>query len=166
MRILLKAKHPEVQLPTRAYPTSVGLDLHAHLLDEDGKANSTLVPAGSVRGIPTGLIFGGIDDPVTFGPDMRAEWSHWTLFPAVCSRSGLATSGVFVANAPGIIDPEYRGEILVLLFNGGVHPAYVRHRDKIAQLVLLPVPRPIDLQRVTEVTSTDRGAKGFGSSGR
>lgn len=112
-----------------------------------------MIPARAVRPIPTGLI-------------CRSEVGY-TLF--VCSRSGMAKSQtLFVANAPGIVDPDYRGEVIILLYNGGDQPQWVEHEDRIAQLAivpaLLPVPHesPYDLR--TDVTT--RGDAGFGSTGR
>lgn len=151
MRLLLKKLHPEVKLPTRAYPTSIGLDLYAFLLTEEERPNSVLIPPGNVRPIRTGLAFGGCDPSLGFA--------------TVCSRSGLAAEGIFVANAPGIIDPEYRGEILVLLFNGSNGSHYVRHGDRVGQIVvnLLTTWDPFEADFLTE---TERGDKGFGSTGR
>lgn len=154
MNLLLKKLHLEAQLPTRAYPSSVGLDLYAFLLTEEGRPNSTLVPPGSVKSIRTGLAFGGFDSNATFQP----------AFATICSRSGLAEKSIIVANAPGIIDPEYRGEILILLLNAGTISHYVRHGDRVAQLVVNTY-QAVNLIEVEALTETPRGDKGFGSSG-
>ena len=81
-------------------------------------------------------------------------------------RSGLAAKhGVTVLNAPGTIDADYRGEIGVLLINHG-RAAFTIHRgERIAQMVIAAVVRA-DLVTVTELSETDRGAGGFGSTGR
>lgn len=84
----------------------------------------------------------------------------------VCSRSGLALKeGVFVLNAPGIIDSGYRGEVGVILFNTTIHPYEVSVGDKVAQLVVQEVMIPL-WQVVEELDETSRGEGGFGSSGK
>lgn len=83
----------------------------------------------------------------------------------VCSRSGLAAKhGVFVLNAPGIIDSGYRGEIGVVLYNAGDQPFEVNAGDRIAQLVMVRYVTA-DFVGVQELSETDRGASGFGSTG-
>lgn len=79
----------------------------------------------------------------------------------VCPRSGLAMrEGVFVVNGPGIVDAGYTGEIVVLLSKVGRTVHYVQEGDKVAQLVVVP------LSSYVPGSSSDRGASGFGSSGR
>jgi dUTP pyrophosphatase len=80
-------------------------------------------------------------------------------------RSGLAArQGVTVLNSPGTIDPDYRGEVEVILVNLGTEAFTVKNGDRIAQIVISPVVRPAILE--TEVLSeTDRGTGGFGSTG-
>jgi dUTP diphosphatase len=81
-------------------------------------------------------------------------------------RSGLAAKhGVTVLNAPGTVDADYRGEVAVLLINHGPEPFTIRRGERIAQMVIAPVVRA-DFVSVTELSSTDRGAGGFGSTGR
>ena len=81
-------------------------------------------------------------------------------------RSGLAhKTGVTVLNAPGTIDSDYRGEVQVLLVNLGDDVAVVRRGDRIAQLVVAPVTR-IEWAEAATLADTDRGAGGFGSTGR
>lgn len=80
----------------------------------------------------------------------------------VLSRSGLASRGIFVANAPGLIDPGYKGEIMVLLYNGSSQAITVQPEDKIAQLVVL---RPVDKLLPVTFTHSLRGSAGFGSTG-
>lgn len=77
----------------------------------------------------------------------------------VCSRSGLARHGVWVANAPGIIDPDYTGEVMVILHNSDIHSYQVRAGDKIAQLVFVKAMRGDD-----EVETERNG--GLGSTGK
>jgi dUTP pyrophosphatase len=81
-------------------------------------------------------------------------------------RSGLALhSGLTVVNAPGTIDSDYRGEVKVLLVNLGSEPVTVNRGDRVAQLVVAPVTRA-EFREVGDLDSSDRGAGGFGSTGR
>lgn len=145
----VKRLHPAVKLPTHGTPNSIGYDLRAFLLSETGRPNTSLVPPRTTKIIPTGL--------VVVPPDGHAVF--------VCSRSGLATSSLFVTNSPGVIDPDYRGELQVLLYNGGHDAYYVRHEDRIAQFVLLPTLVE-EMTEVGELSPTARGEAKFGSTGR
>lgn len=81
-------------------------------------------------------------------------------------RSGLALKqGLTVLNAPGTIDADYRGEVQVLLVNLSDQPVTLQRGDRIAQLVIAAVTQaePVEVQ---ELTGTERGAGGFGSTGR
>ncbi len=90
----------------------------------------------------------------------------------VCSRSGLAAkSRIFVLNAPGIIDEDYRGEIKVILGHipddhawPNMSPLHLPKGSRIAQLLVLPVPQLV-VEEVTELSTTDRGVGGLGSTG-
>ena len=80
-------------------------------------------------------------------------------------RSGLALKrGLTVLNAPGTIDADYRGEVMVLLINLGSEPQEIRRGDRIAQLVIQPVARA-EVEQVDELAPAERGAGGFGSTG-
>lgn len=85
----------------------------------------------------------------------------------VVPRSGLARRhGVTVANAPGLIDSGYRGELIVLLVNLGDEAVSIAPGDRIAQLVVVPCPA-LDIVEVDELPESDgRGTSGFGSTGR
>lgn len=84
----------------------------------------------------------------------------------VRSRSGLALKkGLVVLNAPGTIDPGYRGELKVILHNTGRSSCLIEPGDKIAQLVIAPVVHAI-VREVDSLTASDRGEAGFGSTGR
>jgi dUTP pyrophosphatase len=81
-------------------------------------------------------------------------------------RSGLAVKhGVTVLNSPGTIDADYRGEIKVPLINHGQEDFVITRGDRIAQMVIAPVVQ-VTLQEVTSLDETERGAGGFGSSGK
>ena len=84
----------------------------------------------------------------------------------VCPRSGLAIKeGITVLNAPGIIDSDYRGEISVILHNASKKAVNIKHGERIAQLVVTTVPN-VMLTNVEELGETERGASGFGSTGK
>ena len=137
--------HPDARLPTYATDGSAGMDLYAD-------HNITLSP-GFVTLVRTGLL---LEVPVGYVGDVR-------------SRSGLAKRGIVVANSPGTIDSDFRGEVGVLLhwvYDGEHGLSQVINRgDRIAQLVIAPVPR-VQLVECTaeELTQTARGAGGFGST--
>lgn len=80
------------------------------------------------------------------------------------SRSGLAKRGITVANSPGTIDADYRGPIGVLIHNSTAASFIISKGDRIAQMVIQRVPEAA-LVEVTELSNTDRGTGGFGSSG-
>jgi dUTP pyrophosphatase len=108
----------------------------------------TLDP-GKRGAIPTGLAF---EIPPGFEGQVRP-------------RSGLARHfGITVANAPGTIDSDYRGEVLVLLVNLGDQPHTIAPGDRIAQLIIAPVVQG-ELEEVSALSETGRGAGGFGHTG-
>jgi dUTP pyrophosphatase len=135
-------------LPLPAYqsPGAAGLDLLA-ALPPDSKI--VLEPGGRYL-VQTGIV-------LALPNDYEGQ---------VRPRSGLARDhGVTVLNAPGTIDPDYRGEILVLLINHGDLPFEVVRGARIAQLVVAPLTRAA-LCEAREVDSTARATSGFGSTGR
>ena len=136
-------------LPEPATAAAAGLDLRASLLPDDREAGIALPTLGRAL-IPTGL---AIAVPEGFEGQVRP-------------RSGLAARhGVTVANAPGTVDADYRGELGVLLVNLGAETIRIRHGERIAQLVVAPVcrARAALAERLPE---TGRGSGGFGSTGR
>lgn len=141
--------HFDASLPLPTYESTgaAGADIRASLEADDRAGGLTLAP-GARALIPTGLSMA-----IPFG--MEAQ---------IRPRSGLAFKhGVTVANAPGTIDSDYRGEVKVLLINLGSEDFLIRHGDRIAQMVVAPVT----LATFTpgELDDTDRGAGGFGSTG-
>lgn len=132
------------RLPAAANPGDAGLDLHA-------AEAAVVAPAGGRTSVGTGLA-------VEIPP------GHAGL---VLPRSGLAARhGVTLANSPGLIDPGYRGELRILLLNSDPDEAFeVSVGDRIAQLVLVPFVEA-DPVEVAELSETERGAGGFGSTGR
>lgn len=150
-RLLVKRLYESARLPKRSTDGAIGLDLYAHLLLPDGRPNTILIGPRVTRQVPTGLV-------VVAAPGAGVE-----VF--VYSRSSLGAQGVLIANAPGVIDPDYRGELLVLLHNAGFQSYYVKHGDRIAQLLMLPVVVPA-IEEVEELDDTPRGEGGIGSTGR
>jgi len=135
-------------LPLPAYqsPGAAGLDLLAAL----PPGTKVVLEPGSRYLAQTGIV-------LALPQDYEGQ---------VRPRSGLARDhGVTVLNAPGTIDPDYRGEILVLLINHGDEPFEVVRGARIAQLIVAPLSRAA-LVEVSELDLTARAASGFGSTGR
>jgi dUTP pyrophosphatase len=134
----------DLPLPSRATPGSSGYDLHAAV------EGDVVIAAGERELIATGF---SIAVPAGFEAQIRP-------------RSGLALKhGIVLPNAPGTIDADYRGELKVIVMNAGREPFTVRRGDRIAQLVVAPVVAA-EWQEVAELRATDRGAGGFGHTGR
>lgn len=137
-------------IPLPGYQTvgAAGADLCANLLPEDRESGFTLDPMQRAV-IPTGI---RIEIPVGYEAQIRP-------------RSGLATRfGISLPNSPGTIDSDYRGPLGVALINLGSVPYTIRHGDRIAQMVVAPVVQA-QFQVVENLTETDRGTGGFGSTG-
>ena len=135
-------------LPLPAYQTAeaAGLDLMAAVADSEPMT----LASGQYALVPTGLA-------IALPPGFEAQ---------VRPRSGLAAKhGVTVLNSPGTIDADYRGEIKVILINHGTAPFVIKRGERIAQMVIAPVVQAA-LVPVAELSETDRGAGGFGSTGR
>lgn len=131
-------------LPRYMTAHAAGMDLQA-ALDED----IVLLP-GQRQLIPTGI---AISLPDSFEAQIRP-------------RSGLALRhGIALVNSPGTIDPDYRGEIGVILINHGAEPFTITNGERIAQMVFAPFVRA-DLVEVAELDQTLRGEGGFGHTGR
>ena len=149
MELKIKALSPkigtEIPLPRFATAGAACMDLCA-CIDE-----AVTLAAGERRLVPTGI---AIALP-------SADYAA-----LVFARSGLGIKkGVCLSNGVGVIDSDYRGEILVMLHNHGSLPQTIAHGDRIAQLLITPVLTPSYAQ-VTELSDTDRGAGGFGSTGK
>jgi dUTP pyrophosphatase len=133
---------PAARLPQRAYEHDAAFDLfaaEAHVLAPLGRAS---VGTGVALGLPPGL-------------------AALTL-----PRSGLAVRhGITIVNAPGLIDPGYRGEVRIILLNTDrEEPFAIEPGDRIAQLLFLPVTA-VTLASQAVLDDTERGERGFGSSG-
>ena len=123
---------------------SSGFDVQAYLPDRDIR-----IGPGERSLIPTGLYF-----EIPFGYELQVR-----------ARSGLALRyGIDLANGIGTIDSDYRGELSVILRNGGEEDFVVRDGDRIAQCVLCPVSQA-QLVSAEDLTETDRGEGAFGHTG-
>ena len=131
------------------------------------------LPRYMSAGAAGGDLSAAIDDAVVIRPGERAAIGTGLAiaismgFEAqVRPRSGLAwRKGLTVVNAPGTIDADYRGEVKVLLVNLGHEAVTIEPGERIAQLVIAPVVQA-RFEVVEELSATDRGAGGFGSTGR
>lgn len=128
--------------PTRGSAAAAGYDLYAAI------SEPITVPAHATMKVGTGLAF---------------ELPNYT-FAAIFARSGLATKqGLRPANCTGVCDSDYRGEYIVALHNDTDEPQSIQPGDRIAQMILLPY-LPMVLTE-TDLTDTERGTGGFGSTG-
>lgn len=140
---LLRVGPIEAPLPAYQTPGSAGLDLCAAIPEP------IRLDPGERRLIPTGF---ALEIPRGYEAQVRP-------------RSGLALRhGIGMVNAPGTIDSDYRGEIGVLLVNHGSEPFVIEPLARIAQLVICPVVQA-ELELVSELSSTERGSGGYGSTG-
>jgi len=140
----------EAPLPRQMTDGSAGFDLHACITGANGKIG---VGPGERALAATGIAM-AID-----------EGYEGQVRP----RSGLALKqGITVVNSPGTIDSDYRGELKVILMNTGNKTFVIEHGDRIAQLVINAVPRVelLELEEPEKLPETNRGAGGFGSTGK
>lgn len=135
----------KIPLPRYATAGSAGLDLSACIEEE------LVIQPGARAKIPTGI---------------AVQMPDASMVGLVFPRSGNAWKyGISLTNAVGVIDSDYTGEIAVLLQNLDPHePFTVKPGDRVAQLVFVPVYQ-VELQEVDELSDTERGAGGFGSTG-
>jgi dUTP pyrophosphatase len=144
LELRIKKLYPSATLPTRAKPGDSGLDLRAHLPEQ---RHVTLGPGGRQK-IWTGI---AIELPEGHEGQVRG-------------RSGLTNRGIIACGGLGTVDNGYRGDVGVTLFNNTDRDFAVFHGDRIAQLVVCPVAYP-EVVEVEELSETERGADGFGSTG-
>ncbi|MEG0692584.1 MAG: dUTP diphosphatase [Oscillospiraceae bacterium] len=143
---LLKIKKltPDAVVPTRATQGSAGYDLYANI------PSPVTIKPNEVIKIPTGIAI-AIESPAYVG--------------LVYARSGLSSKHLIAPiNCVGVIDSDYRGELMIPLINHGNSDYIFNPNDRIAQLVISPVFTP-QLLVVDELDDTNRGTGGFGSTG-
>jgi dUTP pyrophosphatase len=146
-----------IPVEIRRLPHGEGVDLPAYQTEHAAAADlhaavgaDVAIPPGEIRLIPCGF---AMAIPVGYEVQLRP-------------RSGLAAKhGVTLPNAPGTIDADYRGEIMVALINHGKSEFVVKRNMRIAQMLIAPVWK-IAWQEVAELPATARGAGGFGHTGR
>lgn len=148
INVNMKFMHPVWDEHELAYATehSAGLDLRA-CIDEE----SVEIAPGQKYAFPAGVAI---------------EILEPSIAGYVFSRSGLGTKdGLTVSQGVGVIDPDYRGEIKVSLLNTSDHVRRIKRGQRIAQLVFIPIFQA-EILKVKELGDTDRGAGGFGSTGK
>ncbi len=144
VKVLIKKLDPTVEIPTYKTVGASGMDLMAFV-----KQTIKLAPGNSCL-VPTGL-------SVAFPDEYEIQ---------IRPRSGLAAkNSISVLNTPGTIDSDYRGEIKIILFNHGDTEFIIKNKDRVAQMVLMPVHK-MDLDVVENLPESLRGKGGFGSTGK
>jgi dUTP pyrophosphatase len=143
VRFLRLEGNPDLPLPERATPHAAGYDVRSSEKDFE-------LEPGEIRAVSTGLI-------MELPPGVECQ---------VRPRSGLAARyGITLPNSPGTIDPDYRGELQVLMQNTGREGVTIRRGHRIAQLVFARFEAP-EVMETQSLTETERGAGGFGSTGK
>jgi len=141
LKLKVKRIRKDVTLPEYKTEGASGFDLSSSI--------NFLLKAGEFAVIPTGLI---IEVPPGYEAQVR-------------SRSGLAANnGIGVLNSPGTIDSDYRGEIKIVLFNFSDRDFNIRKGDRIAQMVVSKIER-VKIIQVEDISGSERGTQGFGSTG-
>ena len=135
----------DLPLPKRASPGAAGFDLCAAL-----EAPIELLP-GKRTVVPTGFAF-----------EIPPGWEG-----QVRPRSGLARrQGITIVNTPGTVDSDYRGEVVILLIHLGEEPYTIQRGERVAQIVFAPVVQDLVFREKEDLSQTERGDRGFGSTGR
>jgi len=142
MKLKIKKLNQNAQIPAYQTKEAAGFDLHS--------IEDTIINPGERKLIGTGLAF-----EIERGYEVQIR-----------PRSGLAFKhGITVLNSPGTIDSDYRGEIKVLLINLGSEPFEIKCGERIAQAVVAPVIQA-EIEEVENLSDTERGSGGFGSTGK
>ena len=148
MNIKVKKVNDKAKLPTRGSEQSAGYDLYACFPDEWGE-RLVIQPNETIK-IGTGL---AMELPEGY-------------FGGIFARSGLATKqGLRPANCCGICDSDFRSEYIVALHNDSDYEQMIYDGDRIAQLILLPY-QTMEFEEVDNLSDTERGTGGFGSTGK
>lgn len=143
-QVRIKKLHPDAVIPTYGTPFAAGADLYACM------DSAVTIEPGQTQFIHTGL---AVEIPVGFAG-------------LVYARSGLACKkGIAPANKVGVIDADYRGEIMVALHNHSSEAVTIESCERIAQLVITPF-LTAQFEETDELGDTERGEGGFGSTGR
>jgi len=143
MHIKIKRLNPNAKIPTRGSEQAAGYDIYACL-----DTQTATIPAHKTVKVSTGI-------------SMAIPEGY---FGAIFARSGLASKqGLRPANCVGVIDSDYRGELMIMLHNDTDEPKTIENGDRVGQLVILPY-MTIDFEEADSLDETQRGAGGFGSS--
>ena len=140
MKMKIKTTRPDIQIPFYAKDGDAGFDLRS--------TEEVLMFDNAITAIPTGI-------------HISVPKGYTGL---VVPRSGQAKRGLTVANAPGIVDSKYTGEVLVLAHNVSGDAIIIAKGERIAQMVIVPY-LDVEFEVVEELDATDRGDAGFGSTG-
>ena len=144
VKVLIKKLDPKVEMPVYKSSGASGMDLMAFIEQpiKLGPKSSCLVPTGI---------------SLAFSNEYEIQ---------IRPRSGLAAkNNISVLNTPGTIDSDYRGEIKIILFNHGNSEFIINNKDRIAQMILMPVQK-MNLEVVEDLPDSLRGKGGFGSTGK
>ena len=144
VKVLIKKLDPAVKIPSYKTSGASGMDLMAFIKEpiKLSAKKSCLVPTGI---------------SIAMSDDYEIQ---------IRPRSGLAAKkNISILNTPGTIDSDYRGEIKIILFNHGDDEFIIQNKDRIAQMVLVPVHK-INFEEVENLPDTVRGKGGFGSTGK
>lgn len=144
-------EHFDSTLPLPSYETqgAAGADIRASL-EKNAREDGLIIEPGSRVLIPTGL---SMEIPPGYEVQVRP-------------RSGLSfKTPLLVVNSPGTIDSDYRGEVKIIIGNFGTERYVIEHGERVAQLVVAPVTQGAFVATDDDLSSTERGAGGFGSTG-
>lgn len=146
MEVRIKKLNETAIIPTLGSVEAAGCDIYANLVEDAG---SVTIGPGATHFIKTGIA-------------MEVPKQYAGL---IYARSGLASKrGLRPANCVGVIDSDYRGEIMIALHNDSDVPQTINHGERIAQMVITPYIRP-EFVETDDLTNTERGDGGFGHTG-
>lgn len=146
MLIEMKVLHPDAEIPVPATPLSAGVDLRAML-----EGPMVIQPGSPAVLIPTGLAM---------------HLDQGRLAALILPRSGLGhKKGLVLGNLVGLVDGDYQGELFISAWNRSSEPILIEHKERIAQMIIVPVYTAA-FKKVDEFSAaSDRGEGGFGSTG-
>ncbi len=157
VNVKIKKLTDTAKIPTKAHAEDAAFDLYADI------PNDTFIPWGSTEERKGLKILPHTTVKVGTGVAMAIPNGYWG---AIYARSGIATKqGLRPANAVGVADSNYRGEIIVALHNDSSETQIIEHGQRIAQFMLAPVI-PTEFKETDNLDETSRGAEGFGDSGK
>ena len=140
MKVKYTKMHPEAQLPSKGSDGAAAYDLCS--------MENVYIPPGEIAIVNTGIAM-----------QIPKGWKG-----EIYSRSSMAAKGIFVANSPGKIDSDYRGEVKVILYNSRNELVGIQSKDRIAQFEINPT-HDIEWLQASDLELTSRGDNGFGSTG-